>query len=1122
MKMHNNIIRIVEQLKHAHRVHHGLIWLSIVMLIFISLSDMQSQTKSRIVGSVKDAKSGEALIGVNIQLTDTHLGAVTDASGKYFIIAVPVGTYKLQASLLGYGKKIVTNVVVSADRVTTVDVQLEQSAIEVAPVIINATRDELHKEVSSTQMVTTSAQINEEAGIHEINSFLTTQPGISENNNGYLSIRGGSAEQTGTMVNGLSYNNAANGNSETSIPLSAIDQVSVLSGGFNAEYGNFRSGLINVTTKSGTIDGFHGTFSVSGTGEHGKRFGPDLNDPKTPLLAPYLDADVAFVGTTVAWQNDPYKRAQSNSFVGWNTKASDFNTGKTPDQQATPLDMYLLYSWLFMAVPDYEGLQRNGILDLYLDTPEKKELFEQQKSLFAQHARKETGRDLNIDAGFGGPIPFLSSMKGTFYISNVSQRQPYVIPVSRDLEEKYTTLLTIKTEPMNKATLTFNGMWKVQQGVSPISPAFGDFPDATRSGGFMPIDNYRSVIRRLDGSYTKYLFDPPFFPLLTQATVLGGVTLNYLFSNSTYAELSVNYLSIMDNSPSKGDNRDTATVLTHFGPFTVDEMPYGRWQFAGAHRIGGVNYSYDDPAIVGDFRWRGKEGDLYDNATTNRWSVKFDIASQLDTANYVKAGFEFNTFDIDNKIWERWNTTSPQKNFEFNYHRTPSQTGLYLQDQLTYNDMLANIGVRLDYWFGGGGKWPTGNPFSYDGFTWKPTNLSDSSFISQLQSGVSPVWNHWAEYDATHPGFLQPIKNHLTFSPRIGVSFPVTENSKLFFNYGHFRSNPPYYSMYLLRYRYDVTTGQNAGLYDLSNPNLEPPRTISYELGAGYNFYGPYILNISGYYKDVTGENGIINYTKGNPDSLLNYSNWASNVSRDIQGLEIALRKQDDDWITGAINFNYSLSKVDSTGFKTIAESNTTDLEDNMYAGSQTSSIPQPSVNATLTFRMPGYEGEGWKENILGGWVMTLFGEWTSGQYTTFDPANKTPRIRNNIHWPDYWMVNLKLNKSFKVGGGKATFYVDINNLFNFKVNLMGKMYAFDRAGSDYDDYLASLHLAMYDNPDYEALRASPTNAGKYIPGDDQPGDLRSADKPYINDPNYPYFEFGKPREIWAGIKLEF
>ena len=108
------------------------------------------------------------------------------------------------------------------------------------------------------------------------------------------SIRGGSADQTGTFINGFSYNNAAVGNAETNIPLSAIDQVSLLSGGFNAEYGNFRSGLINVTTKTGDKYKYHGTVSVSGNIQHLKRFGQTLTDPYGPALRPYLDPSVAF------------------------------------------------------------------------------------------------------------------------------------------------------------------------------------------------------------------------------------------------------------------------------------------------------------------------------------------------------------------------------------------------------------------------------------------------------------------------------------------------------------------------------------------------------------------------------------------------------------------------------------------------------------------------------------------------------------------------------------------------------------------------------------------------------------------------------------------------------------
>jgi outer membrane receptor protein involved in Fe transport len=103
---------------------------------------------------------------------------------------------------------------------------------------------------------------------------------------------------------------------------------------------------------------------------------------------------------------------------------------------------------------------------------------------------------------------------------------------------------------------------------------------------------------------------------------------------------------------------------------------------------------------------------------------------------------------------------------------------------------------------------------------------TEEILFDYLESGKSYIWDVWKAYnDSTGGTFLQPVKNYLTFSPRIGISFPVTVESKFYFNYGHFRSNPPYYTMYQYRYRYDKN-----GLYKMSNPNLEPPRTISYEL----------------------------------------------------------------------------------------------------------------------------------------------------------------------------------------------------------------------------------------------------------------------------------------------------
>lgn len=83
----------------------------------------------------------------------------------------------------------------------------------------------------------------------------------------------------------------------------------------------------------------------------------------------------------------------------------------------------------------------------------------------------------------------------------------------------------------------------------------------------------------------------------------------------------------------------------------------------------------------------------------------------------------------------------------------------------------------------------------------------------------------------------------------------------------------------------------------------------------------------------------------------------------------------------------------------------------------------------------------------------------------------------------------------------------------------MSKGYPF---GSTTDEqlYLASLHLPMYSSPDFDKLRLQ--NPGYYIAGNDKVGDLRSGSKPYINDPNYSFFLYDQPRDIWVGMKLDF
>ncbi len=119
------------------------------------------------------------------------------------------------------------------------------------------------------------------------------------------------------------------------------------------------------------------------------------------------------VGTAEALKNDPYLLNQYESFAGWNKQAETFNESN-PTIQATPLDYYLLAAWMHMAIPDYEGLARQGYT-----------VSEEQKKLFEDHARKEEGSDYNIGRRLWRPIPFFSQALGdaTFIFSHTSKEK---------------------------------------------------------------------------------------------------------------------------------------------------------------------------------------------------------------------------------------------------------------------------------------------------------------------------------------------------------------------------------------------------------------------------------------------------------------------------------------------------------------------------------------------------------------------------------------------------------------------------------------------------------------------------------------------------------------------------
>ncbi|MDZ7378271.1 MAG: TonB-dependent receptor, partial [candidate division KSB1 bacterium] len=192
-------------------------------------------TTGKIAGRVVDAETGAPLPGVNVIIEGTRIGAATDVNGYYVILNVPPGTYALQASMIGYARVTATNVVVNVDLTTTVDFRLKAEVLTMEQVVVEAERPIVPKDVSASQ-VNVESRVIASLPVQELSQVVGLQAGVRG-----LVIRGGDARQAAVLMDGLSLNDERSNTPYTTVPLSAVKEVQIQTGGFNAEYGNLRS-----------------------------------------------------------------------------------------------------------------------------------------------------------------------------------------------------------------------------------------------------------------------------------------------------------------------------------------------------------------------------------------------------------------------------------------------------------------------------------------------------------------------------------------------------------------------------------------------------------------------------------------------------------------------------------------------------------------------------------------------------------------------------------------------------------------------------------------------------------------------------------------------------------------
>jgi len=217
-------------------------------------------TTGKISGRIIDQKTKQPLIGTNVIIENAYLGAAAGIDGSYVILNVPPGRYTVVASMIGYVVQRVQNVTVNIDLTTEVNFELSGTVLESGEeVVVVAERNLVQLDLTNTISTTSGEQIRE-LPVEEVEEVIQMQAGVVRDASGGIHIRGGRTTEVAYLVDGVPVTDPFGGGSSIDIENQGVQELQVISGTFNAEYGQAQSGIINIVTREGGSE-FHGSLS---------------------------------------------------------------------------------------------------------------------------------------------------------------------------------------------------------------------------------------------------------------------------------------------------------------------------------------------------------------------------------------------------------------------------------------------------------------------------------------------------------------------------------------------------------------------------------------------------------------------------------------------------------------------------------------------------------------------------------------------------------------------------------------------------------------------------------------------------------------------------------------------
>ena len=1069
---------------------------SYISLIFV-FQFILAGTTGKISGKVVDEKN-QPLIGCNIIIKGTSLGAATNLEGEYFIINVPPGSYNISASMIGYGTVIIEGTQVMVDLTAKADFFLNPESIEGEEIIVTAEKPTVRLDQTSMSAVVSSEDI-ENLPVSEVGDIIELQAGIVRDPGGGFHVRGGRSSEVSFWVDGVATTDSYDGSSGLEVENAGIQEVQVISGTFNAEYGQAMSGIVNVVTKDGGQN-FEGKLDFYGGGYHSNH--SDLYSISSPFSQWKSFSDLNNDGN---WDYGEILYDLNNNGtwdegeIYWDRNGNQSWDG---DEGSEPLNDDLGYDGYLGDYYDYNGDGKTtqpspGEGNGRKDWGEHK--FSLDKNGYTKYLNifENIFQQTNLSGSLRGPLPFLKA-RFTFY-STFRYYQSSGRYYGRKLFTPtgyFSDETIVPLSPYSKLSGQFKLTYKIKSGMK------ASYTSYLTEKSYKNYDSYYKY--NPDGILNNYESDQSHMLSLTHSISQNTFyELKFLDFSSGYRQSLYDQNNVPSSAKIINESEletlnlnDTIKIRTGYDVFqdiprySITPLDGGSYQIVDLADQEGYVASDQFITPAWSFGTGGTQNGRFSRNTSFK-QIKFDISSQLNSIHFIKTGILYKIYDMwaDDKFLNyktvgEWSMTqngdtlgynplagarmtpftpviNPTYTSEHDYFRVkPKELSLFLQDKIELDELIINAGVRFDY-FDPDWKIPNnaklpGNLKYYLATTendtsvfWENDFLSLHSGVDILdslnQQGAVAIENLFitgVEYDSTFQTYSEAFDDQLSIyrdtfrweygykkvkpsyqlSPRIGIAYPITDKGVIHVSYGHFFQVPNFSFLYE-NPEFEITNNNNGGI--LGNADLQPEKTVMYEIGFKQEIAYRTAIDLTVFYRDTRDWVGVSTTIKKYP--VGNYRKYENKDYANTRGFTLVLDRQFTGGFGGGIDYTWM-----------IAEGTYSNPQD-AYFDAQDNQAPRLSMlpldwDQTHTLNLRA---------TFGGknWIISSIGKlWTGKPYT---PEFKTGSISgagsfagftdNSERKPNIFDLDIRASYSISFLGLNSKIYCNIYNLLDVR-----------------------------------------------------------------------------------------